>query len=358
MRVSLEERMRPVALLLAITFAGTSYAASPDHDTTAALGPAARTEHAGARREHHPRPSHGSATRPASHGSSLPPPPPPPPGSHVRPGDAYPPPPPSYGYPPPPPSHARPYPAPRPHYAAHPVAPRPRPMSAYPPPRPAPPPPPPEEYYAHRYHNLRPYDGVIAYGPRPRYHYVYRDRVDYRVKETHVPDRAVERENSLAIGISGGSIVGGYDHASPFADPGLGGTLRYRPDESVGLQANVASYGMQSDDSFRTNTSVQASAVLFAYPWTRVSPYVLGGVTWDARNYNDAYRDFSTDVVGRLDQTDVQWGPHVGVGLEIAIGKVVAIDVDAKYTGFVTADAADPTIPGALQTGVGLLLTF
>lgn len=312
--------MRPLALLLAMTFASTSYAASPRH--------------------HHG--SRVTATRPPEPPpyAYAPAPPPPPTRAHVAPRPYY--------------ASAR------PRYAARPVPPRPRPLSA--PPvhtaRPAPPPPPPVAYYEHRYHNLRPYDGVIAYGPRPRYHYVYRDRVDYRVKETHVPDRAVERDNSLAIGLSGGSIVGGYDDAAPFADPGIGGTLRYRPDESVGLQATVASYGMKSEDSFRTNTSVQASAVVFAYPWTRVSPYVLGGVTWDARDYNDAYRDLSSDTIGRLDQRDVQWGPHVGAGVEIAIGKVVAVDLDAKYTAFVTADEADPTIPGALQTGVGLLVHF
>ena len=300
--------MRTLALLLAMSFASTSYAASPRH--------------------HH---VHDTATRPPPPGT-YPPPPPPRPYS-----------PRSYYY--------------RPHYAPHPVAPRPRPLSA-PATRSLPPPPPPVEYYDHRYRHLRPYDGVIAYGPRPRYHYVYRDRVDYRVKESQVPDRAVERDNSLAIGISGGSIVGGYDDAAPFADPGVAGTIRYRPDESVGLQATIGSFGMKSDDSFRTNTSVQASAMIFAYPWTRVSPYVLGGVTWDARNYNDAYRDLSTDAVGRLDQEDVQWGPHLGGGVEIAIGKSVAVDVDARYTGFVTADDTDPTLPGALQTGVGVLVHF
>ena len=57
--------------------------------------------------------------------------------------------------------------------------------------------------YARSPYYVRPYSGVFVYGPRPVYHstyYVNGDRPDtsVQVKEKHLPDRKVDRDDSFA----------------------------------------------------------------------------------------------------------------------------------------------------------------
>lgn len=209
------------------------------------------------------------------------------------------------------------------------------------------------------YPHVRPYHGVFVYGPAPVYHQQYvASSGPVTVQEAHLPERKIDRENSLAVGIRGGSFMGGYDTAAGFSDPGLGLNVRYRPDETVGLEVALSHYGMESDDSMRTNTVGQASVELFAWPWTRVSPYVLAGLTGAGRDFEDDYLDTRTDTVQHLSHSDVQWGPHAGLGIEFALGKSVALDLEARYIGFLTAGGDDPTLPGAVQTTAGVMVHF
>ena len=59
-----------------------------------------------------------------------------------------------------------------------------------------------------------------------------------------------------------------------------------------------------------------------------------------------------------VEANDLLWGPHAGVGIEFAFGNNVALDLEARYTGYLNTEADDPTIPGALQTTAGFLVHF
>lgn len=308
----------------------------------------------------------GPTTRPPPSARPGPPPVNRPPGATTRPPSARPPtsttrPPTSTTRPPshrPPTGTARPPTAPRPGYApARPPA-YGRPGPAYAPARP---------YYggnpyvAHRYYGpryyVRPYSGVFVYGPRPVYHRTYyvnggRPAQAVAVRERHMPDRAIDRANSLAVGLKGGSYISGYSGANAFADAGLGLTVRYRPVEWLGIEG-AAQHHLSSE---RAHTLGSASVNLFAFPWSRVSPYVLAGATFTDRNVVDEV--WRQNQVQTIVTSAPMIGPHAGLGLEIAIGKRLALDLEARYIGYVNPIPADPTVPGALTTSVGVLWHF
>lgn len=216
---------------------------------------------------------------------------------------------------------------------------------------------PPPRYY--RYPHVRPWHGVFVYGPPPRRHASYHGAGPHRVPAAQMPDRTIDRDNSLAVGLRAGSIYGGYDNAAGYADLGAGFNVRYRPDEAVGLELAVQHYDQTWDSlSERQQTVGQASVELFAWPWTRVSPYALAGLTWDSRNFNDTLYDTSVGEVSSYAAQDVRIGPHVGLGLEFALGKTVALDLEARYASFLGTSVDDATLPGALQTTAGVMVHF
>lgn len=202
-------------------------------------------------------------------------------------------------------------------------------------------------------YRVRPYSGVFVYGPRPVYHGSYAGGSDQVVvQERHLPDRKIDRDNSLAVGIRAGSYMGAYQGANAFSDVGLGLTARYRPVESLGLE--VA--GQRHTDAERIHTTGSASAVLFAFPWSRLSPYVLAGGTWTDRSIDDEI--WRNDAVQTVSSTTPLFGAHAGAGLEIGLGNHLALDLEARYVHYLNTAAGDPTLPGAVNTNVGLLWHF
>ncbi len=178
------------------------------------------------------------------------------------------------------------------------------------------------------------------------------------MQQAHLPERAIDRDDTLAIGLKAGSLVSGTESGLLYSDFGLGLMGRYRPEESVGLQLDVAHHAGETvyngTSSLRNQTQVAGSVELFAFPWTRVSPYVLGGVTWNARSLSDQYSGASsTTVVG---VSGALWGLHGGVGLELALGDNLAFDVEGRYVGWLDGGPTDPL--GAIQGTAGLALHF
>lgn len=205
-----------------------------------------------------------------------------------------------------------------------------------------------------KFHVVRPYHGVFVYGPRPVYHSHYHGS-NVSVSNGHMPQRQVNRDDTLAVGLRMGSLYGGYSAGSAYADLGLGFNLRYRPEESLGLEFALQSYNQENFDSSRHQTVGQVSAELFAFPWTRVSPYVLTGVTFTGRNIDDDYYDAG---VRTAMANDVLTGLHGGIGIEFAIGDRVALDLEARYVGYLDKPIQDAHWPGGFQTTAGLLYHF
>jgi opacity protein-like surface antigen len=215
-------------------------------------------------------------------------------------------------------------------------------------------------YSSVRIHNARPYHGVFVYGPRPVHHdhyYGASAQETHAVQEKHLPSRDLDREGSLAVGMRWGSFASGYTTGSVYSDPGVGVTVRYRPEEAVGLELAVQTYAQSFEGvTERVQTQTSGSLELFAYPWKRVSPYALVGMSTMSRDLNDTMLD--GEDLTTVTRQDTRFGPHVGLGLELAIGDHVALDLEGRYTGYMGYDPTDLTIPGGLSTHVGVLYHF
>lgn len=205
--------------------------------------------------------------------------------------------------------------------------------------------------YAHHW-----YHGVFVYGPRV----VVVDgggggggggRSESRAQG---PKREVNREGDFSLGVHGASYLSNFGPGEGYGDAGLGLTLRYRPIESLGFEAAWTYHDASwSADTSRIQQPLQVSAQVFAFPWSRVSPYVLAGVTMNDRNLDQPLArepDLQTE--------DTLWGPHAGVGIEFALGKSVALDFDARFIGYVNKTPEDPSAAGAFQGNMGLNFYF
>lgn len=67
---------------------------------------------------------------------------------------------------------------------------------------------------------------------------------------------------------------------------------------------------------------VQASLLAFLLPDYRFTPYVLGGVGWYFR---------TIDGPGGFEETDNQFGPHLGAGLQFFIHRSWSLNADWRY---------------------------
>lgn len=259
------------------------------------------------------------------------------------------------------PSQPRPA-APPPRPAPQPAAPAPQPTP--PPSQPAAPPPaPPPQPAALQPYQVRPYHGVVVYGPRPAYHPYYQapaaptEVAPPPVQDAHLPKRKVDRARTLSVGLTVGSLIAGYKGGSVFGDFGLGLQTRYRPSEAFALELGAAHYNESfGADTERARTSGSVSAMLFLTPWARLSPYVLGGLT-----LTGVHRDLNLPL--DLDPADggakaLHFGPHGGLGLEIAIGQRFALDLDARLVGYVTRGEDRVSPIGAFTTNLALVTFF
>jgi len=166
-----------------------------------------------------------------------------------------------------------------------------------------------------------------------------------------MPKRKLDRDGAFSVGLSTGSYMSGYDLGGEFSDFGLGVNARFRPVEGLGFEMAYSVHDDTFDgDTERTTTMLAPSVQVFAAPWSRVSPYASVGVTFTDRQYNDTWTDgfeeFQTTI------NDSSFGPHAGIGLEIALGQNAAIDFEARAIGYLDNQEGG-TVPGAIQTTFG-----
>jgi opacity protein-like surface antigen len=225
---------------------------------------------------------------------------------------------------------------------------------------------PPVRVVHHRptYRVVRPYHGVFVYGPRPvhhrHYHVTHHESAPKEVKQEHLPKRTLDRTDTFAVGLRTGSYFSAYDGANGYADVGLGLTARYRPAESVGLELALSRHADDWESTAeRNHTVTQGSVILFASPWSRISPYALAGVTHTDRSINDEIRQRNTDNLMTVSTNAPQYGLHGGLGVEFALGKNLAVDLEGRYVGYVNDTIpGDPSINGAFTTTAGFLVHF
>ena len=223
-------------------------------------------------------------------------------------------------------------------------------------------------YYSHARPVYRPgvrrnvhwYHGVFVYGPAPRHHHHYHSYSGGQVvvegsktkDRPDLPQRSVDRNDTFSVGVTGGSYLTSYDLGAAFSDPGLGLRASYRPVETVGFELGYSYFDQTWDDSSARQTATfQPSMNLYAVPWKRVSPYLNVGATMTRQNYDETINGTEVSV------QDTGWGPHVGAGLEFALGERAAVDLRGQYVTNLSG-GADQLSKGALQGTVGLGFYF
>lgn len=211
--------------------------------------------------------------------------------------------------------------------------------------RPAPPPPP-RAVVVH----TRP-------APPPRAVVVHDDR-GARSDGGRDQPRGLDRTNSFSVGLRTGSYLGGYDNGASYGDFGLGLAARYRPDESLGFEL---AYGVHSDswneESERTTRPLTASAELFAFPRSTVSPYAIGGLTYTSRTIDETL-SLDSRTTQSVQTEEALFGPHVGVGIEFAVGEQASLNFEGRATHYLNVSSDDLTSPAALQGTMGLNFYF
>ena len=190
------------------------------------------------------------------------------------------------------------------------------------------------------------YHGVFVYGPPPYAR-------SGAVVEQAGPKRVINRDDTWAVGVRGGTYASGYTNGASYSDFGMGIAVRYRPVDALGLELQW-SYHDQSWDAqtARIDQPLSASVELFAFPWTRFNPYVLAGVTYTNRNVQDS--------IGQafVDNDHPVWGPHLGIGLELGIGKNWSVNGDLRGVGYLNDGGEDLMRQGATQANLGVNLYF
>lgn len=171
--------------------------------------------------------------------------------------------------------------------------------------------------------------------------------------EARMPKRAVDRAGKFSLGLRGSSYLSGFTNGSGYGDAGIGIAARYRPIDAIGFEAQWTYHDATwSEGSARVQQPLSLSAELFGFPWSRVNPYVLAGVTMTDRNVDQPLPG------GTFQAEDSLWGPHAGLGLEFNVGKSASINLDARFIGYVNKDLDDPARAGAVQANAGLNFYF
>lgn len=166
--------------------------------------------------------------------------------------------------------------------------------------------------------------------------------------------RGLDRNNSFSVGLRTGSYLGGYENGASYGDFGLGLAARYRPTESLGFELAYSVHSDSwNDEADRNNRPLSASAELFAFPWAAVSPYAIGGLTYTSRDIDE---ELSVDArnTETVETESAMFGPHLGVGIEFAIGDQASLNFEGRATQYLNLSSDDQTSPAALQGTMGL----
>ncbi len=195
---------------------------------------------------------------------------------------------------------------------------------------------------------------VVVYQPPPPVVVVPRDPP--KTYEYHPRPRIPHREWGLNLHL-GGIIIGGRQNS----DVGMGLVglgLRFRPAPSLALDLNVDVAGGKDYNGLRrTETMGTVNALLFLNPRSRAQLYLLGGLGISgARVSSDSQLGLYTG-----DTRYMYVGGQGGIGLEVRVSRVVALNFDVR--GFVrtrtdsgrTPEFIDSTGRTTNTSGGGLL---
>lgn len=192
------------------------------------------------------------------------------------------------------------------------------------------------------------YHGVFVYGPPPG-----SPPPPAGHPRANLPERRADHAGDLSLGVRAGTLGSGYLDAPGYSDFGLGLAARYRLNDPLGIEVQW----LYHDASWQKGTErieqpFSASLELFAVPWAKVNPYLLGGVSVTKRNFQDR------TAGGFVDTEAAVWGPHLGLGVEFNLGKSTSLSFDGRYLSYLNLAPDDSSRRGALQGNMGLNFYF
>jgi len=201
---------------------------------------------------------------------------------------------------------------------------------------------------------------IFIYPRAPYSPYYHGER--YSDPQSHVQRPPLDRQGTVSVTLGVTGLHSGYDGVNggvsdSWSDAGAGLAIEVRPTPGFGVEVGLVGYSDGADpDSFRQHTAVQLSAIGYALPDFPVSPYALVGASYVPRDVDDAFWNGETTENYQANSPAV--GPHVGLGLEFALGRHVLLDVEGRAIGYLGHPSEDPSLPGALQTTVALGVIF
>ena len=101
---------------------------------------------------------------------------------------------------------------------------------------------------------------------------------------------------------------------------------------------------------------IRGDRTALALMLTWVALIAAVGLSSMSRELNDTMLDRGQEVT--IARSDTVMGPHAGLGMEFALGQSIALDFEARYTGYIGMDPLDDTLAGAFSTNAGLLFHF
>jgi len=96
----------------------------------------------------------------------------------------------------------------------------------------------------------------------------------------------------------------------------------------LAVEAAISFHQNQYEDGDVVVTTYPLQLTAFLYPFGdgQFRPYLLGGVGWYYTRI-----DYKDDLEPISDETESEFGVHLGAGLEIMLGGRTSIDVDVRY---------------------------
>jgi len=173
-------------------------------------------------------------------------------------------------------------------------------------------------------------------------------------RRAKAPAIFADRTGQFSLGMTGGSLVSGYEGGTSFGDMGIGLDARYRIAPGFGVEASLSQH--RGGEGDRVSTPLSLGVQAFAFSTSRVNPYAAAGVTFTGRNFDDTYCDGDDFIDFTTD--DTLFGPYGGLGLEFAVGRNATVNLEGRLSSYMDLDENDPTVPVSFQGRAGLNFYF
>jgi opacity protein-like surface antigen len=147
------------------------------------------------------------------------------------------------------------------------------------------------------------------------------------------------REWGLNLHLDGAALGrGAGTNSAGMGGAGLG--LRFKPTRRVGIEADLDILGgtdYQGDK--RTETALSFNGLLYLNPLSLAQVYLLAGFGWSGAHVTSCDPASAACVGGNVDQQYSYFGGQLGIGLEMRLSRLFALNGDVR--GFIRTRTDD-----------------